>query len=168
VSLHTLKTEHFVSRKRPEVFEFFSCPENLALLTPGSMDFRILTPLPVSMHEGTLIDYTIRVAGLPIRWTTLITVFQPPLSFVDVQLRGPYSFWHHTHSFHEHHGGTLMIDEVRYQLPFGPLGDIAYAIAVRKKLDSIFQYRSRMVDKLLGTNPDPPSASAPLSGTKIP
>jgi hypothetical protein len=97
------------------------------------------------MKEGTLIDYTIRVLGLPVRWTTLITRYDPPHSFVDQQLRGPYSFWHHTHSFRPVDGGTEMKDSVLYLLPFGPLGRLAHVLAVRRQLRRIFDHRSLVI-----------------------
>jgi ligand-binding SRPBCC domain-containing protein len=160
MSLHLLRHEEVIRRSRSEVFAFFSRPENLSLLTPPSMHFRILTPPPVPMREGALIDYTVRIAGYPVRWTTLITSFEPGESFVDVQLKGPYSFWHHTHIFREHPGGTLMTDEVRYQLPFGPVGEIVHSLAVRRKLAAIFDYRSRAIAIHLGT-PDVRVGAAP-------
>ena len=128
-----------------EAFRFFDRPENLADITPPELGFRILTPSPIAMREGALIDYTIRVLGLPVRWTTMITSYDPPRSFVDQQLRGPYSFWHHTHAFRAVEGGTEMMDTVRYLMPFGFLGSLAHALAVRRQLVRIFEHRSRVI-----------------------
>lgn len=125
------------------VFAFFARPENLKLLTPPSLGFRILTP-SVVMREGALIDYSIRLLGIPVRWTTLIDSYAPPYRFSDVQLRGPYSYWHHTHLFEEKDGGTLMTDEVRFLLPFEPLGGLALP-AVEWQLDKIFRFRSETI-----------------------
>lgn len=111
---HTLFQQQLVRTPIAQVFEFFSRPENLERLTPPDLGFRILTPSPIAMKEGAVIDYTIRIAGLPLRWTTLITLYEPPHRFVDLQLKGPYSYWHHTHTFAETPDGTLLTDDVRY------------------------------------------------------
>jgi ligand-binding SRPBCC domain-containing protein len=131
-----------------EVFRFFETPENLARLTPPSLGFEILTPSPIVMRAGALIDYCVRPLGFPQRWTTLIESYDPPRRFTDVQLRGPYSFWHHTHTFEVAEGGTRMTDEVRYVLPFGPFGAPA-APWVAWQLDRIFDFRARTVAALL-------------------
>lgn len=131
------------------MFSFFKSPENLAYITPESLDFRILTPSPISMRIGTLIDYTIRWFGVRLRWRTLITTYQPPSCFVDEQIKGPYSFWHHTHIFEESAGGCAMVDEVRYVLPFGIVGEAIHGLFVRYQLERIFDYRAHVIEKLL-------------------
>ncbi len=123
------------------VFEFFGRPENLERITPGWLGFQMLTPLPIAMGRGTLIEYAIHLSGIPLRWTTLITAFDPPYRFVDEQLRGPYSFWHHTHEFRDVGGMTEMIDTVRFAMPFGPLGRLAHGLWVRGQLKRIFAHR---------------------------
>jgi ligand-binding SRPBCC domain-containing protein len=150
MTIHTLTRQQFVPAPVADVFKFFSQPENLAKLTPPELGFVILTPSPIEMKAGALIDYTIRVSGMRVRWTTLITAYEPGRSFVDEQLRGPYSFWHHTHRFEEAPGGTLVDDEVRYALPFGPLGGIAHALVVKRRLDSIFEYRTAVIGNMFG------------------
>ncbi len=142
---YVLERKLFLPVPPDEAFRFFDRPENLADVTPAELGFRILTPSPITMKEGALIDYTIRVLGMPVRWTTLITAYDPPRGFVDQQLRGPYSFWHHTHAFRAVDGGTEMTDTVRYLLPFGPLGALAHAVAVRRQLEGIFDHRSRVI-----------------------
>ena len=114
----------------------------------GKCGFRILTPSPIAMKEGALIDYVVRLGPLPTRWRTLITGYEPPARFVDEQLAGPYSFWHHTHTFVERDGGTLIGDHVRYALPFGPLGEAAHALAIRRQLRAIFAHRRRVLAEL--------------------
>jgi ligand-binding SRPBCC domain-containing protein len=145
VTPYVLERKLFLPVPPDEAFRFFDRPENLAEITPAELGFRILTPSPIAMKEGALIDYTIRVLGMPVRWTTLITSYNPPRGFVDQQLRGPYSFWHHTHAFRAVDGGTEMADTVRYLLPFGPLGALAHAVAVRRQLENIFEHRSRVI-----------------------
>ena len=110
----TFQTELWLPRPRTEVFHFFAEARNLENITPPWLKFEVLTPAPIEMRPGTLIDYRIRVHGLPISWRTEITEWQPPHHFVDVQLRGPYTLWHHTHTFEERDGGTLCLDHVRY------------------------------------------------------
>jgi uncharacterized protein len=134
---------------REYVFSFFKNPENLASITPDSLGFKILTPSPIEMRVGTLIDYAIRWLGMPVRWRTLITTFQPPACFVDEQIKGPYSFWHHTHIFEESAGGCAMVDEVRYVLPFGIVGEAIHGLFVRYQLERIFDYRAHVIEKLL-------------------
>lgn len=151
MKVHTLFRRQLVPTPLEEVFAFFSRPENLERITPPDLGFQILTPSPIAMREGAVIDYAIRIGPFPTRWTTLITTYEPPHRFVDLQLRGPYAYWHHTHSFEETPDGTLLTDEVRYALPFGPLGEIARELAVERQLEYIFRERSRVIESLFST-----------------
>jgi len=155
--VHLLRTLQRVETDRETVFGYFSQPENLAELTPDWLRFRILTPSPASMREGALIDYRIGLGPVPTRWRTMITSFDPPYAFVDEQLLGPYSFWHHTHRFEEAADGTLLIDEIRYVLPYGLLGEVVHALAIRRQLARIFGYRHRRIAEKFGDRPDPRS-----------
>ena len=119
---HLLQQEQYIDAPLDVVFPFFSRPENLERLTPDFMGMTVLTPQPIPMHVGAIIDYVVSVNGLPMRWTTCISEYEPPHRFVDVQLKGPYSFWHHTHTFETDGEGTRIRDAVRYVVPFGPLG----------------------------------------------
>ena len=127
------------------VFEFFSKPENLEMITPESLSFNILTPTPIKMEKGSLIDYTIRLFGIPIHWRTLISDYEPPFRFVDQQIKGPYTFWHHTHTFQQVDGGVEIIDKVKYSLPMGWLGTLVHSIWVRKDLEKIFEHRKTVI-----------------------
>lgn len=145
MSVEVFRREQLIRRPRAEVFEFFSRPENLARVTPPALGFQILTPSPIVMKEGALIDYQIHLLGVPLRWRSLITAYEPPHRFVDQQLTGPYSFWHHTHEFEEVPEGTLVRDTVRYSLPLGALGDLVAGRFVAGDLEEIFRYRRKVI-----------------------
>lgn len=138
----------FIPRPRAEVFPFFADAANLERITPPFLRFRTLTPPPIDMRAGTLIDYQLRLYGLPFRWRTRIEAFDPPNYFIDVQLSGPYKLWHHRHDFVDAPGGTEMRDRVDYDLPFGPFGAIARALFVRRSVEQIFEYRNKTITEL--------------------
>jgi ligand-binding SRPBCC domain-containing protein len=142
-------TELWLPRRRDEVFPFFSEPRNLETITPPWLKFEVLTPEPSAMRVGVLIDYRIRLHGIPIRWRTEIAEWNPPCLFVDVQLRGPYTLWHHTHAFEERDGGTLCTDTVRYR-PRG--GTLANRLFVRRDVERIFVFRNERLARILGQN----------------
>jgi ligand-binding SRPBCC domain-containing protein len=133
---------------RPAVFNFFSRAENLKQITPPWIRFRILTPATVEMKQGATISYSLRVRRIPLRWLTEIESWNPPFEFVDVQAKGPYKFWRHTHRFSETDGGTSMEDMVAYALPFGALGRLVHRLQVARDLSRIFDYRARRVQAL--------------------
>lgn len=145
-----LRAESWVPKPLAATFDFFSKAENLQELTPPWVHFQILSPLPIEMKPGAIIEYKLRVHGIPIRWRTEIERWNPPYEFSDVQKRGPYQLWHHTHRFSEARGGTLIEDYVRYALPFGVLGQLANALQVSKDVRQIFTYRDQRVRELLG------------------
>lgn len=134
-----LHTRQVLPAPLDRVFAFFANAANLQVLTPPFLHFRILTPLPIQMREGAIIDYAIRLHGLPIRWRTRINTWEPGRRFVDEQIRGPYRLWIHEHTFEPVDGGTLVADHVRYEVPGGALID---RLAVRPRLDRIFAYRA--------------------------
>jgi ligand-binding SRPBCC domain-containing protein len=147
---YLLRREQWVPRPLEEVFAFFSDARNLEVLTPPWLHFRILTSEITAVSQGTLIRYKLSWRGIPLRWTTKITLWQPPRAFEDFQLSGPYTLWHHTHSFESLNNGTLMTDEVRYRLPFGPLGKLVHWLAVKANVESIFDYRYQQIERLFG------------------
>jgi ligand-binding SRPBCC domain-containing protein len=152
---HGLRTTLRLERPRAEVFAFFAEAANLEAITPPELRFRILTPLPVQMGEGTSIEYALRLYGAPFRWRTRISVWLPPERFVDEQVAGPYVRWSHTHRFREVGTDLTEIeDDVRYSLPLAPLGELA-APLVARQLRRIFAYRAERVRALLSRPPAP-------------
>jgi len=147
MSIFELRRSQWVPHPLPEVFQFFSATENLERLTPPFLKFQI-ERAPAHLQAGSQIEYKLRVHGLPIRWLTVIENWDPPNSFIDVQAKGPYKLWHHTHRFISEKGGTLLEDHVRYSLPFGFLGNIAHALLVRHDVEAIFRYRERKIEEI--------------------
>jgi ligand-binding SRPBCC domain-containing protein len=147
--IHTLRREQLVRAELPEVFEFFSRAANLETLTPDWLSFQLLSDGDVPMGRGTLIDYRLRLHRVPIRWRTLIEVWEPGVRFLDLQLRGPYALWSHLHEFEARPDGTLVHDEVLYTLPLSPLGDLAHPLLVRRDLRRIFDHRQAAVRRAL-------------------
>ena len=142
MAVHVLTREQILPGSPEEVFPFFGDALNLEAITPPWLGFRVTTPQPLEMAAGTLIEYRLRLHAVPISWRTTIAVWDPPHRFVDVQLRGPYALWHHTHDFEPAEGGgTLMRDTVRYALPLGALGEVAHRVLVRRDLERIFDFR---------------------------
>ncbi len=142
----TLSQEQFIARPRDEVFEFFSDAQNLERLTPPWLNFRIVE-IPERLTEGALIRYRLALRGLPLHWTTRIEEWVPGERFVDVQLSGPYSLWHHTHEFEDAEGGTLIRDVVRYRVPFGPIGEVVRRTLVARDTKKIFDFRREMIER---------------------
>lgn len=145
MTLHTLSTELLLPRPRDVVFPFFANARNLETITPPWVQFEILTPGDIEMRPGALIDYRIRIHGIPVRWRTEITVWEPPYRFVDVQRRGPYRRWVHTHTFEEHPDGTRCLDHVEYAV-WG--GTLIHRLFVRRDVQRIFQYRTEVLNRL--------------------
>lgn len=143
-----LETSVWVPHPVEAVFDFFSSAANLEKLTPDFLRFHILTEQPVDMKPGALIDYRIKVRGLPMRWRTRIAVWEPPHRFVDEQLKGPYRMWIHEHTFREMNGGTEVRDCVRYRVPGWILEPIVHRFFVGPDIERIFRYRQEILEKL--------------------
>ncbi len=148
MTVREFKTELWLPVPPAELFPFFGDASNLDAITPPWLHFRIITPLPISMRAGTLIDYRLRVHGLPMRWRTHISVWQPPHRFVDEQVRGPYRQWIHEHTFEPRDGGTLARDLVRYAVPFDLL---LHRWFVRPDIEKIFEFRTAALKERFGS-----------------
>ena len=147
--MHTLITSIRLPRARDQVFAFFADASNLARITPPELGFEIVTPPPIHLREGTRIEYRLHLFGIPFSWQTEIQRWDPPDVFVDVQRRGPYKHWVHTHRFREDQGATIIEDEVQYALPYAPLGECIYPL-VRLQLHRIFWYRQHAIQAYFG------------------
>lgn len=147
MSNRVLQTEVFIPRPRAEVFAFFADASNLERLTPRWVNFRIVTPPPIEMKQGAIIDYTIRIHGVPVRWRTEIEAWEPPRRFVDTQLQGPYWLWRHEHTFEEVEGGTLCGDRVTYR---APMGWLTHPLLVDRDVRRIFEYRKAKLLEIFG------------------
>ncbi|MFN0060366.1 MAG: SRPBCC family protein [Planctomycetota bacterium] len=142
-----------VPRSLEHVFDFFSNAANLARLSPPFVRFEIKTPEPITMQAGTVIEYRIRVHGIPLGWRTRIEEYTPRARFVDEQIAGPYRAWRHEHEFARVPGGTEIRDRVTYQMRFSLLGDIAHALFVARDLRRIFDYRAAAIERWMGSAP---------------
>lgn len=147
VMKHLFEQEQLVRRTKREVFAFFADPVNLERITPESLHFEICSPQPIAMDAGATIDYQLSFFGLKFRWRTLIESFDPESGFVDVQTKGPYRTWRHSHAFSDAAGGTLVRDRVEYEVPFGPLGEIARRLFVAQQIRRIFDFRRAAIEK---------------------
>ena len=152
MKIYSLKRELEIYKSIDIVFSFFEKPENLSRITPSNLNFNIITPTPIEMKIGTLIDYTINLIGFKMHWRTIITSYNPPFSFVDEQLKGPYKYWHHKHEFESTEKGTIIRDYVNYALPFGILGRLAYNVYVGVQLRDIFDYRASIIISIFENN----------------
>lgn len=149
MKIHTYDSELWLPQPVDKVFAFFADAYNLQALTPDWLNFQILTPRPIAMHAGALIDYRLRVRGIPLRWRTEITLWEPPHCFVDEQQRGPYRQWIHEHRFESSNGGTLCTDCVRYSVVGGHLVNRLF---VESDVRRIFEYRAQSLRRMFGAS----------------
>lgn len=145
MKVHELRSELWLPRTVAEIFPFFADAANLERLTPPWLNFRVLSPLPIPMGVGTLIDYRIVIHGVPFHWQSEITVWEPPHRFVDEQRRGPYRMWRHEHRFTERDGGTTIGDRVKYAVLLDP---IVHRWLVRPDIERIFDFRTGKMREL--------------------
>ena len=148
---HSLQRSQRVPVPPETAFDFYGDALNLEPMTPPWIHFRVTSPGPITMGAGTLLDYSLRLHGFPVRWRTKIETWEPPHRFTDTQLRGPYALWHHQHTFEPtDHGTVLCSDHVTYKLPGGPLGRIGQPLMVKRQLLEIFRFRRGVIGKRLG------------------
>jgi ligand-binding SRPBCC domain-containing protein len=147
--IYTLDCELVTTASLEDTFKVFENPYNLARITPAWLGLRILSP-DLSMRKGLEIDYELRWLGIPMRWRTSITEYEPPFFFVDEAVRSPYALWRHRHTFKPAAEGTVVADHVDYALPLGPVGGMVNALAVARQLKHIFAYRQQAIARLLG------------------
>jgi ligand-binding SRPBCC domain-containing protein len=167
MTTYHLHRRQFIPRPLEDVFAFFADAGNLARITPPALNFQFVTPLPIKIETGTLIDYRLRLLGVPFRWRTLIDPFNPPHCFADHQARGPYKRWRHLHEFFEQDGGTLMVDRVEYELYLGPIGWLVNRWFVRPQLEMIFDFRYRTIEQLLPECRTLEGAAAPAASQSV-
>jgi ligand-binding SRPBCC domain-containing protein len=148
---HSLERTQRIDCSIDEVFEFFADAGNLEALTPSFLHFRILTPLPIEMKQGSRIDYALRLFAIPLRWRTRIAEWVPGRRFTDEQESGPFKVWSHTHEFEDCADHVLMRDRVHYMLPLGAIGRLLHALVIERTLVAIFDFRSRAIAELLGS-----------------
>jgi ligand-binding SRPBCC domain-containing protein len=149
--MRTLESETWLPARIDEIFAFFSDARNLERLTPAWLRFHIVTPLPVAVSLGTLIDYRLKIHGLPVRWRSEITAWEPPRRFVDEQRKGPYKKWVHTHTFEARDGGTCVRDHVEYQVPGLICEPLLHRFMVGPDLRAVFAYRKKVLEGVFST-----------------
>jgi ligand-binding SRPBCC domain-containing protein len=150
VSIHVLERSQRVEVPVEQAFDFYVDALNLEPMTPPWLHFEVTTPGELRLRQGTLLDYKLRLHGVPVRWQTRIETWEPSLRFVDTQRKGPYSLWEHTHLFEKDgETATIIHDRVRYAIPLGPLGALAHLLFVRRDLRRIFDYRREAVSERL-------------------
>lgn len=146
------KCEQWVPNKIEEVFHFFTEAKNLEKITPPHLNFNILKSSTENIEKGTLIDYKLKLYGIPLRWKTKISDYSHNKMFIDEQLKGPYKQWIHTHSFQEQDNGTLIIDQVRYIIPFNFLGNLLLGKFIQNDINKIFNYRKQVITDIFKPN----------------
>lgn len=149
--IRMLHREQWLKRPLHEVFEFFAEARNLDRITPPWLRFQILSVSDVALHAGTYINYRLTWHGLPLKWTTVITEWNPPSEFIDLQAKGPYRYWRHRHTFESRNGGTVVGDTVEYAVPFGFPGDLLAGRFVSRDVSRIFDYRIDQLNRIFNT-----------------
>ncbi len=158
MAVHRLERRQYLEHPLDEVFAFFAEARNLERITPPWLSFHVLTPEPVPMAVGTLIDYRLHLHRIPLGWTSEIEVWEPGVQFVDRAVRGPFSLWHHRHRFAASGTGTIVSDEVHYAVPFGLLGELVHPLFVARDVEAIFTHRHAAVQEILDATATPVGA----------
>lgn len=146
--MRTLERESVIKAPIEKVFDFFSKAENLNIITPPQLKFDIITPMPITIKEGTIIDYKIKISGLSFKWRTKITDWEPPNRFIDIQTKGPYKMWVHEHTFTADGNNTVMKDKVNYISKGWFLEPLIQRFFVRKRVEDIFDYRQKKLSAI--------------------
>ncbi|WP_144281653.1 SRPBCC family protein [Chryseobacterium echinoideorum] len=148
--IHQLYRKQQLNCTIDEAWRFFSSANNLSKITPKEMNFIVRTKLSDdNIYKGMIIDYFVSpMLNIKMPWQTEITEVDFQKSFTDFQKKGPYKLWNHRHDFIENENGVLMIDTVDYELPLGFLGEIAHGLFVKKKLEHIFDYRTKVLEEM--------------------
>ena len=147
-TLQVLASSTILPLELEAVFAFFAEAQNLERITPPELSFRLVSPAPLEIGKDTVIDYRLRLWGIPFSWRSLVSHWDPPHTFVDEQIQGPYKLWHHTHTFAAVDGGTKIEDRVLYRLPLWPVGEVARPL-IKLYLRRIFFYRQRAIRAFL-------------------
>lgn len=155
--IHEFHSSVRLARPLDEVFPFFSDAYNLEALTPPWVKFHVVTPRPIEMAAGTVIEYRLKIRGIPVGWRSEITAWEPPYRFVDEQRKGPYSVWIHEHRFREDGEHTIAEDHIHYAVPGGALVNRLF---VRRDVEKIFAFRKSKMQELFGAAPDPAATRA--------
>lgn len=151
MTLHRIQRSQVIALPIAKAFDFFATPQNLERMTPAFVHFHFLAPPPERIAPGAMLEYRLRIYGVPIKWRTKIVSVDEPASFVDVQDRGPYAHWQHTHVFREVAADRTEVgDRVEFAMPYGALGELAYQLMVARSLEQIFDYRAAALARLFG------------------
>ena len=150
MKLHRIHLKQVIPISMSEAWEFFSNPVNLSKITPPWLKLKVISDIPKSMHSGMIISYRITpMASISVLWVSEITHVEAPIYFVDEQRLGPFRFWHHQHMFREVGRNVEIQDIVHYAMPLGPIGEMVYSVSVHKKVDSIFDFRQKALERML-------------------
>jgi ligand-binding SRPBCC domain-containing protein len=148
-SYNEIRIKQWVPQSLSKTFSFFKEAKNLERLTPKFLNFKIINQSTPDIQDGTKFTYRLSIHGLPVTWQSKITDWEPDNKFSDIQIKGPYSHWHHTHRFEEKDGGTLITDHVVYKVPFGLIGELVAGPFIKKDLETVFNYRTKTVGNLM-------------------
>ncbi|MGB0178399.1 MAG: SRPBCC family protein [Owenweeksia sp.] len=149
--MFVFKQEQYIPVSLDQAWEFFANPLNLAKLTPPKMNFKVLGDLPGEVHDDLIVRFRVSpLRGINVNWTSVISKVVPKKYFSDVQVEGPFRYWHHQHSFHPVKNGVEIRDELHYLPPFGLIGKLFHPLIVKRKLSETFEYRYQKINEIFG------------------